>query len=483
MNLIKNTVFTLCIFFLLTGCLRFSSKDNKLQNLNAANITFDQQTYPVIILGGGIAGLTTSIYMAQANIDSVLIEGPTPGGAITKAYNVRNWPGEINISGKQLSQNLHQHAIKNGVKILQEKVIDVDFSVWPYLIKIENLIKGKTETLKALSCIIAMGANPIKLNIPGEKEYLRKGISFCAICDGPTYKDKTIAIVGGSKRAMHEALYLSNIAKDITILVRSEKLRAKGKIVEEVLSKPNIKILYDTQVKQITGNKEKITHLIIQNNKENKEETIKIDGLFVAIGYEPNSNLFKEQLELDAEKHIKISNSQETSKIGIFAAGDISNPKHKQAIIAAGDGCKAALQAQTFLEKIGYKKTMKQEEKQQKEKQPEESFFQIEEISDLQELEKIISTSKIPVIVNLYSPLCMPCQRMHPIMNQLATHFKTKVKFIKINISKNPAIAQKFWINSIPALIFIDEGKEIKKLIGARNFENLKELIQNTFNL
>ncbi|MFA5075202.1 MAG: FAD-dependent oxidoreductase, partial [Candidatus Babeliales bacterium] len=243
MDFMKNVVLILCLVFLL-GCLKFSVDNNDLKAFDINQITLDNQTYPIVVLGGGIGGLTASIYLAQANVETFLIQGDLPGGALTMSQSVRNWPSEIDIPGKNLIQKIENQALKNGVKFINGQVESVDFSNWPYIINLKT--DDNKKTIKALSCIIAMGATPNFLNITGEKEYWGKGVSNCAICDGSLYKNKVVAIVGAGNAAITEGLYLADIAKKVYVFVRKDSLKVSGKFVDEFLSKPNVKILYNT---------------------------------------------------------------------------------------------------------------------------------------------------------------------------------------------------------------------------------------------
>ena len=481
MDSIKNIVLVLCLFFLI-GCLKFGVEKNNLHAFDLNKVIFDQKTYPIVIIGGGIGGLTAAIYCSQANLKTILLEGPRPGGAITMSHSVRNWPGEIEITGKDLAQKIKKQAIENGAQILKEMVVDVDFSQWPYLITTKNLETAESKTIKALSCIIAMGAKPNFLEVPGEREYWGCGVIHCAICDGPLYKDKIVAVVGGGYAAISEANYLSNIAKKVLILVRRDEFRAKGKVVKEVTEKSNVQVLYNTVVKEIKGDGKKITHVIAFDKKENKQKEIQIDGLFLAIGSTPNSKILQNQLELDQNGYIILKKDQETTKKGIFAMGDIANPKFKQAISAAGDGCKAALQAQWFLEKIGYDPAQVKAEIEKVEVTTKEiSEAKVIEIEDEEEFKKIVLQSKIPVVVDFYATWCIPCQTMAPIFKKLVQNFEGKVKFVKIDVAKNKNLAQKMEIVSVPTFVFIKDGNTIKRLNGARDFESFKKLVEQTF--
>lgn len=485
MDFMKNTALALCLFFLI-GCIKFGVSKNELAAFDISKISFDQETYPVVIIGGGVSGLTSANYLSRANIKNIVIEGPTPGGAITFAHSIRNWPGELDISGKKLSKKLRNQVKENNVETVSEEVIKVDFSIWPYKITTKNIENQSIKTLKALCCIIAMGVKVNYLDIPGERGeegYWGKGIADCAVCEGTRYKDKIVAVVGGGNTAISEVSYLSNLAKKVFLIVRSEELRAKGKEIEDVKNKPNVEILYNTMAKEIKGNKKKITDLVIYNSKEKEEKNIKIDGLFIAIGSSPNSEIFKGQLELDSQRYIILKNEQETSQKGIFVAGDISNTIAKQAISAAGDGCTAALQAQKFLEKIGFKQIDLERKVAKVVEVVAKAKDKIFEISNEKEFEEIVIKSKIPVVVDFYATWCPPCQRMAPIFEKLAKYSSGKIKFVKIDVSQNMSLAQKIGISSIPTFIFFKGEKELKRIVGSSDFESFNKIISETFKI
>ena len=489
MDFIKNAAIVLCLVFLI-GCIKFGISQDELKAFNIEQVKFDQNTYPVVILGGGIGGLTSAVYSTQANFNTIVLQGETPGGALTLSPSVRNWPGEMEISGKDLLDKMQQQAIKNGAQILEQTVVDVDFSVWPYHITTKTVGNNaqKVNHIKALTCIIAIGTKPNLLNIPGEKEYFGKGISTCATCDGPLYKDKIVAVIGSGNAAITEANYLSNIAKKVFIILRSDKFKASEKSVNQTISKPNIEVIFDTQIQKIVGNNQKATNVTTYNAKTKKQQNIELDGIFLAVGHKPNSKLFKDELDVDSDGYIVLKNIQETSKTGVFAAGDITNSEYKQAITSAGDSCKAALQAQNFLKKIGYKVEKKVES--QKEEKPviketpvieEKPKITVHEILNESEFEKLVLNNKKPVVLDIYASWCMPCKAMAPIFKQLAQNFYPQIEFFKINIESNENLAQKLQIQSVPTFIFMQNGKEADRIVGGRNYEGFKELIEDIF--
>ncbi len=479
MNFMKNVVLVLCLFFLI-GCLKIGSNQNGLQAFDLSKTKMDSSTYPIVIIGGGIGGLTASTYCAQANLNTILLTGDNPGGAITMSHSIRNWPGEIDITGKNLVGKLEKQAKENGVTFSNKIATSVNFSSWPYEITTKDLTTGKQEIIKALTSIIAMGTTPGYLNIPGGEKFWGNGVTTCAICDGPLYKNKIVAIVGGGKAAITETNYLSNIAKKVFIIVRKDTLKASNKMVDEVVKKTNVEIIYNTQVKKIAGNN-KVTHLVVFNSKENKEKQINVDGLFLAIGAVPNNKILKNQLNLDSNGYIIVNKDQETNKPGIYAIGDISDSKYKQAISAAGDGCKAALQAQTFLEKIGYKPIKNKVEQKEIVVETIQKPAEIKEITTTNEFEEHVVKSTLPVVVDFYATWCMPCKMMTPIFKTLAEEFNGKVNFVKINVNNASALALRMSIQGVPTFIFFNNGNLVKRFSGAKSLQDFKTIINSTF--
>jgi len=365
----------------------------------------------------------------------------------------------------------------------QEEVIEVDFSKWPYSIKTKNIHNNEIHSRKALSCIVAMGATQELLNIPGiqgNNNYWGKGISSCAICDGGLYKNKIVGIVGSGDKAITEAYYLSNIAKEVLMFIRKDKLKSKNKLSQEINSKKNIKIFYNTEIKEVKGDNEKLTSLVTFNDKEKAEKNLNVDGLFIAIGSKPNSQIFEKQLELDSTEHIILKKDQETSKKGIFAVGDIADPKYKQAISAAGDGCKAALQVQNFLEQLGY--IPETRSRSIKENTTELSPNSVVNVNSETELTQLLNNNNL-VIVDFYSPYCFPCKMLSPIFETLAENYSQRITFAKINIDDSNNLLNKFHIQEVPSLLFIQKGQVINKVVGTLPFEDLKTNIKQTFNL
>jgi thioredoxin reductase (NADPH) len=301
----------------------------------------------VIIIGSGPAGLTAGIYTSRAGLKPVLIEGNQPGGQLTTTNKVENWPGNIEINGFELMMNMKKQAKHCGCIMIPGEVEKVDFNTHPYKIFTTN---GKT--FETESVIIATGASHKKLHIPGEKEYWGKGVSVCATCDAPFFQDKDIVVVGGGNSAVFEIYHVAKFAKKITCVHILDKLTATDPIKEEVLKNPHVEFIYNATLKEIKGDGQKVTGVIIQNKHTQDEKTLNADGVFIAIGLKPNTNIFKNHIDINDWGFIKTENHTKTNKKGIFAAGDVEDYTYKQAITASGFGCMAAIECQTFLSKV-----------------------------------------------------------------------------------------------------------------------------------
>ncbi len=303
-------------------------------------------THKVIIIGSGPAGLTAGVYTGRSKLKPLLIAGNQPGGQLTTTTTVENWPGNTEIIGPQLMMNMQEHAKACGCEIIFDTVTKVDFSQKPYKITTQNGTEYLTE-----SVIISTGASHKKLNIPGEQEYWAKGVSVCATCDAPFFIDKHVIIVGGGNSAIQEADHLAKFAKKVTLIHILETLTATDPLKDKVIQNPKIDILYSSALKEIKGDEQKVTKIILENQKDKSIKELDADGVFIAIGMKPNTAIFKDQIDLDDYGYIKPFDKTKTNKDGIFVAGDVSDYVYQQAITAAGQGCMAALDCQKYLDK------------------------------------------------------------------------------------------------------------------------------------
>lgn len=305
-------------------------------------------THNVIIIGSGPAGLTAATYAGRAFLKPIIIEGPNPGGQLMGTTAVENWPGEKSIMGPQLMMNMKNHAQHFGAQFISGSVSSVDFKQHPF-----TITTGK-ETLKTNSVIIAAGASPNKLKCPGEEEYWGKGVTTCAVCDGAFYPEKEVVIVGGGDTAMEDASFMTKYTDKITIVHILDKLTASPSMQKRVLDNPKIKIIYSSTITNIAGDGSHVTQVEITNQETKEKQTLKTDVVFLAIGQKPNTQLFEGQLKMDKMGYLELKDKTKSSVEGVFIAGDIADYHYKQAIVSAGSGCMAALDAQRYLELKGF---------------------------------------------------------------------------------------------------------------------------------
>ncbi len=303
-----------------------------------------KSVHKVVIIGAGPAGLTAAIYASRANLSPIIIEGPKPGGQLMGTTMVENWPGNASIMGPELMINMQNHAKKLNATTIAGSVTSVDFQTQPFSITIDH-----KETVQAHSVIIATGALPNRLNCPGEEEFWGKGVSTCTTCDGAFFKDQEVLVVGGGDSAMESASFLQRNGNRVTIVHRRDSLSASHAMQKRVLNNDAFQIIYEHTVTQIHGENGKVVGVTLTNLKNQQTQYVKTSGIFLAIGLKPNTAIFNNQLALTPLGHIQVTDLVKTSILGIFTCGDVSDPKYRQAIVSAGFGCIAALQAEHFL--------------------------------------------------------------------------------------------------------------------------------------
>jgi thioredoxin reductase (NADPH) len=308
---------------------------------------------PLIILGSGPAGYSAAVYAARANLKPVMITGLEKGGQLTTTTDVDNWPGDVEgLQGPALMDRMEQHALRFNTEIIFDHVLKVDFSQQPYTLYTDS---KKIYTCDAL--IIATGASAKYLGIPSEEAFKGRGVSACATCDGFFYRDKPVAVIGGGNTAVEEALYLSNIASHVTIVHRRDKFRAEKILQDKLFEKEKsgkIRVIWDHTLDEVLGDKTGVTGMRVRHVDTNETESINLDGVFIAIGHSPNTQIFADQLDMN-HGYITVKSGLAgmatlTSKAGIFAAGDVADSVYRQAVTSAGTGCMAALDAEKYLD-------------------------------------------------------------------------------------------------------------------------------------
>ncbi len=429
--------------------------------------------YPVAILGGGVGALTSATYLARGGIAPIVITGPIIGGAINQSNNVENWPGEVAISGEALGERLRRQAEKNGAVLKPEIVVSVDFSKRPFTITTRKLFQNKEaqfKTYRVSACIIGLGANPNMLGVPGEMRYWSRGVYTCAVCDGSLYQDKIVAVVGGGDSSLTETQYLSNIAKKVYLIVRRDQLKTiEGERAKEILARPNVEVRFETEIQEIKGDDKRATALVVKNKQSKDLQEIPVDALFLAIGAQPNTQLFQGQLELDPSGYIILKNHQQTSVEGVYAVGDVADPEFKQAISAAGDAAKAALQAQKHL--LSYHPPQKKEATASKK----DNTTTVLEVTSLAQLKLELKSASGPIFVDFYSTRCPPCRMFSPVYDEWAKEFAGRIKFLKVNADQASEVFAHYGIQAVPTLIIFDaEGQVIRKSIGGRGIADIE---------
>lgn len=304
-----------------------------------------EEAVKVLIIGSGPAGYTAAIYTSRANLAPVLYEGIEPGGQLTTTTDVENFPGHPDgVTGPDLMDRMRRQAERFGADIRTGTITRVDLASRPFHVVVDGTREIKAETL-----IIATGASAKYLGLPSETKFRGQGVSACATCDGFFYRKKDVAVVGGGDTACEEASYLASLCRKVYMIVRKPHLRASKAMQQRVFNTPNIEVLFEHNTAEVLGDESGVTGALLRRN-DGTERKIDISGFFLAIGHHPNTELFSEQLALDAEGYVKVEpGTSKTSVEGVFAAGDVRDPHYRQAITAAASGCIAALDCERFL--------------------------------------------------------------------------------------------------------------------------------------
>ncbi|MFZ8908658.1 MAG: thioredoxin-disulfide reductase [Nitrosopumilaceae archaeon] len=321
-----------------SGATVLEKKDDSPKMPDKKKTKFD-----VVIIGAGPSGYTAGIYCSRAGYDTLILSGILPGGQLVNTTEVENYPGfENGIMGPDLMIEMRKQTQRMGTTIVDDEAINVDFRNSPF-----KILTG-SEEYEGRAVIIATGANPRKLGLEGEQTFAGKGVSYCATCDGPFFRNQELIVVGGGDSAIEEATFLTKFATKVHVVHRRDELRASKVMQERAINNEKIQFHWDSAVTDIKGD-QKMQQAIIKNLKTNEEKTLDVGGLFVAIGHEPNTQLFKNQIDLDDEGYIVLKNKTTTNIEGVFAAGDVHDRNYRQAITAAAFGCMAAIDVDKYL--------------------------------------------------------------------------------------------------------------------------------------
>ncbi len=303
--------------------------------------------YGVIIIGSGPSGYTAAIYAARANLSVLMLQGYQTGGQLMLTSEVENYPGfEEGILGPEMMNKFEQQASRFGAEMIPEDVVEIDFNVRPFVVRTD------TSEYRARAIIIATGASARWLDLPNEKRLQGRGVSACATCDGFFFKNKDVVVIGGGDTAMEEASFLTRYASHVTVIHRRDTFRASKIMQERVLKNPKISTIMDAEVVDVLGD-DAVTGVRIRNTRTGEETTLPTQGVFLAIGHQPNTHLFKGIVHMDHAGYIVPVKHTMTNIPGVFAAGDVTDHRYRQAITAAGDGCRAAIDLERWLESQG----------------------------------------------------------------------------------------------------------------------------------
>ena len=456
-------------------------KSKRSLRIDMADALAMPNVIPLVIIGSGPAGATAAVYGARAQVDTVVFEGYKPGGLLTETTEVQNWPGHVAIQGPEIVANIKKQAEHLGAQFVDDAVAELDTSSWPFTLRTDE-----GNTVHALTVIIATGATPRKLGIPGENTYWGYGVTACAVCDAPFFKGEDVVVVGAGDSAAEEAMQLAPYARNVTILGRRDRMRAAASMQEQLKAYDNIAIKYHVAVQEVGGDGTKVTHVMLRDPRDNSVTKFPTAGLFLAIGHDPNVALVKDQLETNQAGYITVwGRTQETSVPGIFAAGDVEDHQYRQAGVAAGSGIKAALDAVSFLYDHGFNTNVAKQlaEKSRtvvsvEEGQAQESQAEVYTITNQQELDTLLAEQHDRlVILDFYAEYCPSCMQMLPAVSAVANEFADQVTFAKLDAEVATDVVQKLFVHKVPCLIAFRNGKLVARYTNAMSKQELREFV------
>ncbi len=431
---------------------------------------------PMAIIGSGPAGLSAALYGVRLGLPTGVFEGPKPGGQLTETGLVENWPGVGREKGPVIMKNMRDYVNSLGAVLVSEVIASVDLSRWPY-----QLTTDDGQLFYALSIIVATGAAPRVLNVPGERDYWGKGVTTCALCDAPYYKNKDVVIVGGGDSALEQALQLAPHARTITLLVRGDHVRASVSMQRQVRALPNVSILLNKQVKQIQGDGNWVNNIIVFDVKTTAMEPMRIAGVFLAIGHEPRTALVADQLQLRVDGSIMVQHcTQQASVKGVFAAGDVEDMKYRQAGVAAGAGIKAAIEAAQFLHEVGWHAGLAQRLDTQLYRAASDLVSVqagVKHLETLAAFEQEVLKAQKSVIIDFYAHHCPSCMHMLPIFESVAKQFANKILFYSVDTQAVPALEKQLKIERIPCFIVFNKGVQVARYHSVMSKPEMVEFV------
>jgi len=446
--------------------------DEDIKNLYEAKNRTD-----IAILGSGPAGLSAAIFSARRGIPTYIFNGPNHLGYLKEGLSVENIPGADSDSGMNIMKKLEEQARHFGAHFIDDTIEDIDLTVWP------RKLKGGKQEYSAEAIIISTGAKSKSLGIAGEPTYTYKGIMPCGLCDAHLAKDQDIIIIGGGDCAAERVFQLVPYAKSITLLVRSDAMKALPSMQRKIKDMPTVKILCNKEAVKFVGDGKHLTGVEALDKKTNKIDLLPAKWVFLSIGFIPNTALFKNHLELDEEGYIKINfATQETSVPLVYAAGNVCDPRYKLAATCIGSATQAAFNASQAITHLPITREMA-EKIQHNAFIPDESDLEnkIPELKDESELEKIIKDNKF-VFVDFFISTCPECRRVGNILNSLASKYKDKMTFIKVEDNKFDSLSKAYDIQYVPTLMLFGNGNMIYRIQDQVTEQEIEQKILDVIN-
>lgn len=478
MSQLRNTAIIVALGSAVFGYWFFYKKHSFINHIpiESGSVGKVDQLVPVAIIGSGPAGLSAALYASRFNLHTVVFEGKKPGGQLMGTSDVENWPGMGRELGPKIIKKLRDQAQMFGALTSAATIEKIDVTTWPYRLQLDD-----GSHVHALTIVLAMGASPVKLGVPGEQEYWGKGVTSCAVCDAPFFKDKEVVVVGGGDAAAEEVLQLASHAKKITLLVRADKMRASHAMQQRLKAYPETKVAirYQTQVKEILGNKEHVTGVTLKTAQGDAQ--MAVDGVFLAIGHTPNTSLVRDWLTCDRAGYISVvPQRQITSQPGVFAAGDVADHYYRQAGIASGDGIKAAIDAANFLRHHNLDdKALSRYES---------AFFspevqatkELQLVKSVKEFDELLNSTEVPFVVDFFTPACPTCHQLMPHVAAVAESFGDRVKAVKVDGSVLQEIMARYSVTSVPTVLVFKNGVKVAGSNALSSRRDVQQLIAQT---
>ncbi|MFC1842283.1 FAD-dependent oxidoreductase [Candidatus Dependentiae bacterium] len=444
------------------------------KELNLQDVLGKENLVDILILGSGPAGMNAAIHGARSRFNTLILEGDTPGGQLTRTLEIENFPGFKKISGPDLIEAMRDQTESFGAEFLPDSLKSIDFSSWPYKVTTEDGM-----IIHAMTVIVTTGSAPRKLNIPGEEEYFGKGVSHCAICDGTFYRDQDVVVIGGGDSAVEEAIQLINFGVGkVTVLVRGDRMRAVKCGQERLKKEDQIFIKHNTQIKEIIGDGNEITGVKVLDKITGEYYVIPAKGVFLAIGSDPNTWFLKDKVQMDKRGYLVMQKrTQLTSRKALYAAGDVESERSHQAIIAAGTGRQAGIESVKFLtDELGLDRKFMAKLKDTYYKGKNEKAAvhvmkpaELKKLKTSQEFEtQVLKAGNTPVLVDFYTDMCPTCKQMLPAITQVAKDYEHKVKVFKVNATDEgiASIRDKYKVFSAPRILIFKNGKIVEDYVN-----------------